>query len=65
MPREALGSVGSVPVVIGSVDRFGSIDIPLCSAGLPGGGGAPHSPDLPEKRLRRIRRPVSSADLAS
>eukprot|EP00969_Alexandrium_andersonii_P291384 12879893-Alexandrium_andersonii.AAC.1 len=26
---EVLGSVGSVSVVFGSVDRFGSIDIPL------------------------------------
>eukprot|EP00969_Alexandrium_andersonii_P121545 5373301-Alexandrium_andersonii.AAC.1 len=25
--REVLGSVGSVPLVLGSVDRFGSIDI--------------------------------------
>eukprot|EP00969_Alexandrium_andersonii_P350503 15433391-Alexandrium_andersonii.AAC.1 len=29
MVQEVLGSIGSVPVVFGSVDRFGSIDIPL------------------------------------
>eukprot|EP00969_Alexandrium_andersonii_P360019 15454467-Alexandrium_andersonii.AAC.1 len=34
--REVLGSVGSVSVVPGSVDRFGSIDILLRSARLPG-----------------------------
>eukprot|EP00969_Alexandrium_andersonii_P226556 10005099-Alexandrium_andersonii.AAC.1 len=27
--RAVLGSVGSVSVVLGSIDRFGSIDIPL------------------------------------
>eukprot|EP00969_Alexandrium_andersonii_P223126 9854620-Alexandrium_andersonii.AAC.1 len=31
--REVLGSVVSVPVVCGSVDRFGSTDIPLRSTG--------------------------------
>eukprot|EP00969_Alexandrium_andersonii_P060175 2649993-Alexandrium_andersonii.AAC.1 len=40
--REVLGSVGSVSVVVGSVDPLVSIDvefpnIPLRSAGLPGG----------------------------
>eukprot|EP00969_Alexandrium_andersonii_P266560 11781075-Alexandrium_andersonii.AAC.1 len=51
--REVLGSVGSVSVVFASVDRFGSIDI--------SGGLRPSGPP-PEKRLRRTRRPVSSAD---
>eukprot|EP00969_Alexandrium_andersonii_P026516 1156911-Alexandrium_andersonii.AAC.1 len=39
--REVLGSVGLVPVVVVSVDRFGSIDILLHSTGLP--GRAPHA----------------------
>eukprot|EP00969_Alexandrium_andersonii_P267328 11813796-Alexandrium_andersonii.AAC.1 len=31
--REVLGSVASVPVVLGSVDRFGSVD--MCRPSLP------------------------------
>ena len=50
--REVLGSVGSVSVVLGSVDRFGSIDI-CVAQGFPGGSTPP---DPPEKRLRRARR---------
>eukprot|EP00969_Alexandrium_andersonii_P169052 7472421-Alexandrium_andersonii.AAC.1 len=59
MGREVLGSVGSVTVAVGSVDRIGSIDI-YVGAGLPGGLRPPGPP--PEKRRRRACRPFSSAD---
>eukprot|EP00969_Alexandrium_andersonii_P054856 2417358-Alexandrium_andersonii.AAC.1 len=45
-----LGSVGSISVVLGSVDRFGSTDIPFRSTGLPGG-----------RSVRSVRSPSCSA----